>query len=328
MSSDPINAFYGRLATVFGRCGRGTYGKLETYGEQLDIPVRLPKATVRGWITQRKALPDAVQFAAMLRYFESTPRALQDDDRDLLPKLYQAALQHKNGSCYSPKPPAEDPDAPDDPPPVTSPRTVTLQVEAHAHAHALSDGGSRVARTAIWAGAAFGLGVVLSTATVMSGTSNARRVDQSISTPPPAAPQVVAATPDVPNTEAPEPKPEPKRSTPRPEPTPLPARPVPRKVRPTRPKPSKPPVAAPSTPEKWQCTSVTAETATVYEFSDTSSRVIKEKARGQGIQVVRWTDTPHGWVMVAIWKPHQSHYWMQRATLGPFRPSSSPCEDK
>ncbi|MUN38141.1 hypothetical protein [Actinomadura litoris] len=283
----------------------------------------MPKGTVRGWLTQRRALPDAVQFATMLRYFESTPHALQDDDLELLPRLYQDALEHKNGAFYSPRPPAEDPPT-DDPPPVTG-VPIVLRVEAHARAQA--DGGFRVARTAIWAGAAFGLGVVLSTATVVSGSSQARWVDQSAPAPPPSAPQVVAATPDAPDTTSPEPKPEPKRSTQRPEPAPLPARPVPRHVRPARPKARKPPVPPTSTPEKWQCTSVTAETAAVYEYSDTGSEVIQEKARGEVIEVVRWTDTPQGWVMVAIWKPHQSHYWMQRGTLGPFRPSPTHCKN-
>lgn len=322
---DPIDAFYDRLKVIFDRY-RGSYGKLETYGDNLPKPVRLKKSTVRGWIKDRQALPDPTQLGAMLDFLRIS-RAIDDGDSARLRSLWEDACRRKKES----RPPgvAEEAERPADPRPPAETELpssqeesaghaaappLTLEVHAHAHAYAQAEGGSRTRRTITWVAVGVAVGAVLPSLVLAYGTSYFSPAAKSTPVTPSATPSAVAAPPTaVPLSAKPTGK------------SPLPGRTtrhelaVPHATRSTARAPHPPkPV---TTPGQWWCTTVVTARAGVYSEPRTNSAVLKYKVRGDGIRVVQASGTPAGWYIVITGTAGE--YWMQSATLGPLRPYSA-----
>jgi hypothetical protein len=70
----------------------------------------------------------------------------------------------------------------------------------------------------------------------------------------------------------------------------------------------------------WSCTTVIADGAGVYSEPSTSSRLVKSKAIGAGIRVIRTPDTAPGWYMVMMGTGGGD--WMLSRDLAPLRPYS------
>ncbi|WP_431921682.1 hypothetical protein [Nonomuraea jabiensis] len=71
---DPINAFYDHLARLMNSKGRGTLPKLQTYSEQNSPDLRLKASTLRGWLKDRKTVPEWDKVSLILDYFKITDR--------------------------------------------------------------------------------------------------------------------------------------------------------------------------------------------------------------------------------------------------------------
>ena len=154
----------------------GFYGKIETYGKKLPTPVALPKSTVRGWVKNRQALPDSVQFNAIADFFKAS-RAIEDDEAQMLRELWEDACRHKAEQRSARKTSQMDEEAgdgaeePERPTETSEPLgadeskraipPMTFQVQANANAQA--DAGSRSRWRITWIVVAVGLGVVLPT---------------------------------------------------------------------------------------------------------------------------------------------------------------------
>ncbi|MEV1238507.1 hypothetical protein [Nonomuraea sp. NPDC049750] len=69
---DPINAFYDHLSRLIDSKGKGTLPKLQTYSEQNSPELRLKASTVRGWLKDRKTVPEWDKIALILDYFKIT----------------------------------------------------------------------------------------------------------------------------------------------------------------------------------------------------------------------------------------------------------------
>lgn len=317
---DPLDAFYDQVNAIFVRCGPGVYGKLETYGANRPIAVRLKKSTVRGWVNDRKALPDSVQFSAMTDFFEAS-RAVENGDAERLRELWGDACRHKEELRYSRRAsPAETGETPSvDTPSVDKPgegaTPITLQV--HAHANAQADGGARTRRMITWIGVGVGLGAALPSLAVAFGTPYLTAAKST----PQAAPRTVSVPASVPPAGRPgkEPKtPAPKRAA-EPRLAAPPGLPVPARTS-TLPKP----IAAPV--HSWWCTYVVVARAGVYSQPRTDSALVKYKTRGDGIRVEQATGTPAGWYVVRT--SDLGAYWMQSAALGTLKPSTGTCFPK
>ncbi|MEU4224785.1 hypothetical protein AB0F17_10865 [Nonomuraea sp. NPDC026600] len=71
---DPINAFYDHLKRLIDSKGKGTLPKLQTYSERNSPELRLKASTLRGWLKDRKTVPEWDKIALILDYFKIANR--------------------------------------------------------------------------------------------------------------------------------------------------------------------------------------------------------------------------------------------------------------
>ncbi|MET8157296.1 hypothetical protein ABZT47_13045 [Sphaerisporangium sp. NPDC005289] len=71
---DPINDFYDRLNCLVDSKGKGTLPKLQTYSERNSPELRLKANTIRGWLKNRKTVPEWDKIAIILDYFKIVDR--------------------------------------------------------------------------------------------------------------------------------------------------------------------------------------------------------------------------------------------------------------
>ncbi|MGH3382313.1 MAG: hypothetical protein ACRDP6_47055 [Actinoallomurus sp.] len=291
------------------------------------MAVRLKKSTVRGWVNDRKALPDSGQFSAMSDFFVAS-RAVENGDAERLREVWEDACRHKDELRYSRKASPEEaertePSAETGEPPSVGKREgaapITLQVHAHANANAnaQADGGSRTRRMITWISVGVALGAALPSLAVAFGTpyftaakSTPQAAPRTVSVP--ASPPPAGRPSKEPKTPAPKRAAEPRLAGP-------PGLPVPARTS-TRPKP----IAAPV--HSWWCTYVVVARAGVYSQPRTDSALIKYKTHGDGIRVEQTTGTPAGWYVVRT--SDLGTYWMQSAALGTLKPSTGTCFPK